>query len=280
EAVRAVVRPDESAAQGTLVRLVVHPQPLLLFHRLPLVLEVLLGHGEGAHPVRLEPERQIQAVGGQCLVIVRVVIVGRAILVTAGALHVLEMLGLPDVRRPLKHHVLEEVGESGHLGALVAGTDAVPEVHRDHRCLMLLGIEHLETVGEAEGVDGDGTDDLLCRRRCARRGGQESDGQGKGKPCDTHWSALPRKKRLLGTAQVRWGTAGNSASGLVSRIARFWSSGSDKPRNWSMFCFRSFTPGLGQSVPHTVFPKISPRRGKYSRSFAGGIPETSNHTFL
>jgi len=45
-----------------------------------------------------------------------------------------------------------------------------------------------------------------------------------------------------------------------------------------MFRFMSFTPGLGQSVPHSTRSAISGRRGKYSNNLAGGIPDTSSLT--
>src|SRR5262249_906660 len=63
------------------------------------------------------------------------------------------------------------------------------------------------------------------------------------------------------------------------RIFRFASSVSGSDRKASTFARIDLIPGLGQSVPQTVFPEISSRRGKYSRSFDGGIPEISRWTF-
>src|SRR5438093_1540223 len=61
-------------------------------------------------------------------------------------------------------------------------------------------------------------------------------------------------------------------------MAFLWASLSESARNWSMFNRMSFTPGLGQSVRHSTRSATSARRGKYSSSRAGGIPDTSSHT--
>src|SRR3989442_1764696 len=70
EARRAVEGPEDGAAEGRRVRLVVDAQPLFLFDRGPLVLQVLLRDGERAHSVRFEPEGEVEPVGRNRLVVV------------------------------------------------------------------------------------------------------------------------------------------------------------------------------------------------------------------
>src|SRR5207247_1507115 len=79
EARRAVVGPDDPVAERGRIRLVVHPQALLLLHGLALVLEVLRRDRERAHPVGLEPQRQIEPVRRHRLVVARVTVVGRPV---------------------------------------------------------------------------------------------------------------------------------------------------------------------------------------------------------
>ena len=64
-----------------------HVDPDLLLDHVDLVAEVLLGDRRGGHPVGLEEQRPLQRLGGQRLVVVRVVLVGRAVERAAGGLH-------------------------------------------------------------------------------------------------------------------------------------------------------------------------------------------------
>src|SRR5688572_28243636 len=57
-----------------------------------------------------------------------------------------------------------------------------------------------------------------------------------------------------------------TAMAFPCRILCRASSLSGSCRNWSTFWRIDLTPGLGQSVPQTVLPAISSRRGKYSSS--------------
>src|SRR2546425_1635432 len=178
EAGGAIERPGDGVPERRRVRLVVDAQSLLFLHRLALVLQVLLGHREGAHPVRLEPEREIQPVGRNGLVVVRVVVVRGAVERAAGALHQLEVLALLHVRRPLEHHVLEQVGEARAAGALVACARVVPEIHRHDGGRMVLRVYHAQAVGHREGLVADPARLGGEHHRCTggEQPGEESDG--------------------------------------------------------------------------------------------------------
>jgi hypothetical protein len=53
-----------------------------------------------------------------------------------------------DVGRALEHHVLEEVGEAGPARFFVAGSDVVPEVHRDRWRTVIGTGDHPQAVGQ------------------------------------------------------------------------------------------------------------------------------------
>ena len=152
------------------VRPVVVGLALLVLHDLALVVEVLLRQGveERAHPVGLEPQRQLDLVGGHRLVVVGPVEPGAAVRHSARGLDGRDVLGLLDVGRTLEHHVLEEVGEAGPARLLVLGADAVPEVDRGDGDEMVLGDDQAQAVGQAliaELDSGNGHAGMLAQRR-------------------------------------------------------------------------------------------------------------------
>ena len=103
---------------------------LLVLDDLPLVVEGFLAQGveEGAHAVGLQPQDEFQMVAGDGLEVVGAVDPGGAVERPAGAGDEAEVLGFADVTGALEHHVLEEVGQPGLAGDLVAGADVVPDV--------------------------------------------------------------------------------------------------------------------------------------------------------
>src|SRR2546422_8462658 len=58
-------------------------------------------------------------------------------------------------RRPLEHHVLEQVSEAGAAGALVAGARVVPEIHRHDGGRVVLRVHHAQAVGHRKGLVAD-----------------------------------------------------------------------------------------------------------------------------
>ncbi len=112
------------------VRPVVVALALLVLDHLALVVEVLLVERveQRRHPVRLEPEADLDLVRRHRLEVVGAVEVGARVVDPAGPLHDGHVLGLPDVARALEHEVLEQVREAGLAGLLVLGADRVPEV--------------------------------------------------------------------------------------------------------------------------------------------------------
>ena len=133
------------------VRAVVVRPALLVLHDLTLVVEVLLAERieQRRHPVRLEPQREVELVRRHRLEVVRPVQPGRAVHRPAGGLHERDVLGLGHVLGALEHHVLEEVREARLARLLVLGADGVPDVDRDDRGEVVLGDDQAEAVLEA-----------------------------------------------------------------------------------------------------------------------------------
>ena len=102
------------------VQVVLRARPALLHHDLPLGVDRGGVEQEMPHPVRLEPEHEVELVGRDVRVVAGQVLRGVGIVAAAVLLDEARDLPAPVGGRPLEHHVLEEVGEPGRPGALVA----------------------------------------------------------------------------------------------------------------------------------------------------------------
>ena len=135
------------------VRLVLDALPALVADDVLLVREVGLIDliEQVAHPIRLEPQRQLELVRGNGLEVVRAIEVGGAVdRAAAGALDQPEMRIAGHVLRALEHHVLEEVREPGASRLFVGRTDVIPEIHGDERQPVILRQDDLEPVRQRE----------------------------------------------------------------------------------------------------------------------------------
>ena len=99
------------------------------------------------HAIRLEPQRELDLVGGNGLEIVRAIEIRGAVQIAgAGAFQQLDVLIRRNVLRPLKHHVLEQMRETGAPRLFVGGADVVPEVDGDERQPVVLRQDHAQPV--------------------------------------------------------------------------------------------------------------------------------------
>ncbi len=176
--VRVPDRPDEllHPLLGGAVRLVVDRQAPLVLHDVPLVVELFLGHGrqEAGHPVRLQPQGQLQLVRWQGVEVVRPIGPGRGVQRASGGLDEGEVLALGHVLGALEHHVLEQVREPGPARLLVAAADVVPQVDRHDRRPSIGGQEHPQAVVQPKALNrnvGHGASQVqeLARRTGSRR---------------------------------------------------------------------------------------------------------------
>ena len=99
-------------------------------------------------PVGLEPQRELEGTGRHRLEVVRAVEPRRGVEPGALVHEGREVLARRDVAAALEHQVLEEVGEAGASGGLVAGADADPQVHRDVGHRVVLADDDAQAVGE------------------------------------------------------------------------------------------------------------------------------------
>ena len=130
---------------------------LLVFHDVTLIVEFLLGHRRKhpSHPIAFEPKSQLEVIGRHGLKIVCAVEPGRSVERPTDTFDQLEVLILRDVLGPLKHHVLEEVSETGLAYDLVPGPDSVPNVSRDDRDASIGGKHDLQAIVEPVALEGD-----------------------------------------------------------------------------------------------------------------------------
>ena len=108
-----------------------------------------------AHPVRLEPERELQLVAGEGLEVVRAVEPGGRVQRPARGLDQGEVLALVHVLRALEHHVLEEVREPGLARLLVLAADVVPQVHGHDGGGAIRRDDDAQSVVQAVTLEGD-----------------------------------------------------------------------------------------------------------------------------
>lgn len=110
------------ALEGGAVGHVVITLSAFVLHHVALVLHPLVVQGgeQRAHAVGLQPEGELQLVGGHGLEVVGALEAGGAVEGAAGALHQLEVTVALDLLRALEHQVLEEVGEARTALDLVA----------------------------------------------------------------------------------------------------------------------------------------------------------------
>ena len=126
---------------------------------------------ERRHPLGLGPENRIQIIGRHDLVINGHILRGVGVVFTADVLRqVVESIGREMVV-PLKHHVLEEMGETASLVRIILRPDVIPDLHRHRRAGMIFHGVNLQSVGqslvlELQRRDGDrGSGSLPPRRR-------------------------------------------------------------------------------------------------------------------
>ncbi len=131
------------------VGFVFNKQPMFVFHHIPLVVELLLGHGgeEKAHPVRLHPEGQLEVVTRDVFKVIGPVLRSRTVDLPADLLEGRKIL-VRLVLGPLEHHVFEEMGKPGPSDLFIFRADVVPDIHGDYGNRVILMQDHLQAVLE------------------------------------------------------------------------------------------------------------------------------------
>ena len=170
------------ALEGPPVGLVVHLLAALVDHHVALVVELLLGDGgeQVPHAVGLQPQPQVELVGGQHLVVVGAVEPGRAVGDAPRLLHEAEVVVGADVLAALEQHVLEQMGESGAAGSLVLRADVVPDVDRRQGQRRIAVQHHPQAVGQGVALELEGAGGEPLAGLGAEAGRMAHQGWGKG----------------------------------------------------------------------------------------------------
>ena len=122
-------------------------------HDVALVAQILVVHLEGAHAVGFEPQHALERVRRHRFVIVRDVVVRRAVQHAARGIDQLDVHHLAGVGRALKHHVLEQVRETAAAARLDAKSDVVIDAHGGHRRRAVRRNDHAQAVGQRHALD-------------------------------------------------------------------------------------------------------------------------------
>ncbi|MPM75898.1 hypothetical protein SDC9_122892 [bioreactor metagenome] len=146
----------EQVPERVPVRHVVVALALLLLDHVALVVQVRAVQcgQQGAHPVGLQPQCEVEDARRAALVVVRPVEGGGGVGGGADRLQDRDVLGRRDVARALEHQVLEQVREACPVGQLVAGPDVVPEIDRDGRGRVVRTDHDPQPVVKSSLVDG------------------------------------------------------------------------------------------------------------------------------
>ena len=106
------------------------------------------------HPVGLDAQRQIDAIGRQRLEVGREVDPRHPVEDTALARHRLVELALRIRRRALEEHVLGPMRDAGGAGPLIAAAHPVPHPETGHRRVVHLAQQHGQPVVQNHPADG------------------------------------------------------------------------------------------------------------------------------
>src|SRR5881296_3425001 len=124
------------------------------------------GSQEMAHAVGLNPQGNVQSIGGNVLEKIGAVFAGGAVQIRgADPLHGLEEG--PLIRTPFEmfaageHQMLEQVGETGLAGLLILGSNMIPEVDGDDGGFVILMDDQRQTIRQDELFIGNVDFDIL-----------------------------------------------------------------------------------------------------------------------
>ena len=145
---RRKIEPGKAA-----VGLVEHVDAHFFFHDVALVAQIFVVHFERAHAVGFEPQDAFERIRGHRFVIIRDVIMRRAVQHAAGRIDQLDVHHLSGVGRALKHHVLEQMREAAAAARLDAKSDIVIDAHRGHRRRAVRRNDHAQAVRQRRAFD-------------------------------------------------------------------------------------------------------------------------------
>ena len=118
-----------------------------------LVAQILIVHLESAHAVGLQPQDAFECVRRHRFVVVRDVVVRRAVQHAAGGINELDVDHFAGVCRALKHHVFEQVRKSASPARFDSKTDVVVDPHCGHWRCVVRGNDDPQAVGKCHALD-------------------------------------------------------------------------------------------------------------------------------
>ena len=108
---------------------------------------------QALHPVGLHLDHGLEGGGREPVGVAGHVVAGEGVVRAAGEFHLAVEFARAELWRPVEHHVLDEMGDAGDPGPLVAGADAEERVEGDVGDAVVLDEQNLEPVVELMDLD-------------------------------------------------------------------------------------------------------------------------------
>ena len=122
---------------------------IFFLHHIALRFEIGFVQRQRRHPLSLGPENRIQIIRRHDLVINGHILRGVGVVFTTDVLRqIVESIGREMVV-PLKHHVLEEMGETASPFRIIFRPDVIPDLDRHRRAGMIFHGVNLQSVGQS-----------------------------------------------------------------------------------------------------------------------------------
>ena len=142
----------ENHVLGGGVRPVLNALASLVLHDVALRVDGLRRHRveEISHAVGFEKQRELERIRRHVDPVVRAVVFGRSVVLTAGAFKPRIELARLDVAGSHEHQMFEEMRKSGSASAFPSRADVVPDVHAHHGHAVVFVKNHVQSVGQRE----------------------------------------------------------------------------------------------------------------------------------
>ena len=138
----------KAAARKSSSRLVFEADATLFLYHFAFGFKILFRNIQATHAVGFEPQHPFQIIAGEGFEKIGGVVGGFSVVESAHGFDDAGKFFSRNVRRTLKHQVLEEVRETGAAGQFVFGTYVIPDLEIDYRHGMIFEENYLQPVGE------------------------------------------------------------------------------------------------------------------------------------
>ncbi len=123
------------------------------------------------HPLALDPERELELVGGEIKKIIGLIKRSARVEIAARPGDVFVDGAARNVLGAFKHQVLKEVGEPGPVRSLVFASHMIQHVAGDDRRAVVFMQDHVQSIGQVVFDEADRLQNRFMRRGCGQQSG-------------------------------------------------------------------------------------------------------------